>query len=101
MLMSPARRMEVAVRRLVLLKNSSGSSGSRNPDAGATPSSIAHEEQVEEEEEEPAVKLVRKRSRETTAGASEVPKPGGVPFIGKQSNLCSLYRFSPGKKEDT
>ncbi|KAF5767050.1 hypothetical protein HanXRQr2_Chr15g0722651 [Helianthus annuus] len=78
---------------------SSGSAGSRNPDAGATPSSIAldeKEEEEEEEEEEPATKLVsRKRSRETTAGASMVQKPGGVPFIGKQSNLRSLYRFSP------
>ncbi|KAJ0786277.1 hypothetical protein HanOQP8_Chr02g0053491 [Helianthus annuus] len=35
---------------------SSRSAGSRNPDAGATPSSIVHDE--EEEEEEPAAKLV-------------------------------------------
>ncbi|MFS7995852.1 hypothetical protein Hanom_Chr12g01122931 [Helianthus anomalus] len=78
---------------------SSGSTGSRNPDAGATPSSIAHDEEEEEEEEEkeePAVTLVRKRSWKTTAGASVVPKPGGVPLIGKQSYLRSLYRFSPG-----
>ncbi|KAM0070007.1 hypothetical protein Hdeb2414_s0001g00008201 [Helianthus debilis subsp. tardiflorus] len=37
---------------------SSGSAGSRNPDAGATPSSVAHEEGEDEEEveeEEPAV----------------------------------------------
>ncbi|MFS8007913.1 hypothetical protein Hanom_Chr14g01266631 [Helianthus anomalus] len=79
---------------------SSQNAGSRNPDAGATPSSVVHdEEEVQEEEEESAVKLVRKRSRETTAGASVVPKPGGVPFIGKQSNLRSLYRYSPAKKK--
>ncbi|MFS8018078.1 hypothetical protein Hanom_Chr15g01387891 [Helianthus anomalus] len=96
--------VEVAVRLLVLLKKIGvagskrlGSADSRNLDAGATPSSIAHdEEEVEEEEEQPVVNLVRKRSRETTAGASVVPKPGGVPFIRKQSNLRSLYRFSPG-----
>ncbi|KAJ0785542.1 hypothetical protein HanOQP8_Chr02g0044391 [Helianthus annuus] len=49
---------------------SSGSAGSRNPDVGATPSSIAldEEEEKEEQEEEPALKLVsRKRSREETA----------------------------------
>ncbi|KAM0005538.1 hypothetical protein Hdeb2414_s0209g00833001 [Helianthus debilis subsp. tardiflorus] len=74
-----------------------GSAGSRNPDAGATASSLAHDEEDEEEEtEEPVVNLIRKRSRETTAGASVVPKPNGVPFIGKQSNLRSLYKFSPG-----
>ncbi|KAJ0919258.1 hypothetical protein HanRHA438_Chr05g0227551 [Helianthus annuus] len=63
----------------------SGSVGSRNPDAGATPSSIAHDEEEEEEEEEPATKLVsRKRSRtETTTGVSTAPKAGGVPLIGK------------------
>ncbi|MFS7914382.1 hypothetical protein Hanom_Chr02g00152711 [Helianthus anomalus] len=81
---------------------SSGSAGSRNPDARATPSSLAHDEEEEEEEtEEHAVKLVRKRSRETTAGASLVPKPGGVPLIGKQSDLRSLYRAknkTPDKK---
>ncbi|KAM0069925.1 hypothetical protein Hdeb2414_s0001g00007271 [Helianthus debilis subsp. tardiflorus] len=77
---------------------SSGGAGSRNPDAGATPSSIALDEEEEEEEDEPAAKLVsRKRNREeTTAGASVAQKPGGVPFIGKQSNLRSLYKFSPG-----
>ncbi|KAM0017661.1 hypothetical protein Hdeb2414_s0027g00690561 [Helianthus debilis subsp. tardiflorus] len=75
---------------------SSGSAGSRNPDAEATPSSLAHDEEDEEEEtEEPAVQLIRKRSRETTAGASVVPKSGGVPLIGKRSNLRFLYRFSP------
>ncbi|KAJ0489429.1 hypothetical protein HanHA300_Chr12g0443981 [Helianthus annuus] len=65
---------------------SSGNVGSRNPDAGATASSIAlDEEDEEEEEEEPATKLVsRKRSRgETTAGASVAQKTGGIPLIGK------------------
>ncbi|MFS8007076.1 hypothetical protein Hanom_Chr14g01256691 [Helianthus anomalus] len=38
---------------------------------------------------------------ETTAGASEVPKPGGVPLIGKRSNLRSLYRFSPEAEKKT
>ncbi|KAJ0475614.1 hypothetical protein HanRHA438_Chr13g0581541 [Helianthus annuus] len=82
---------------------SSGSSGSRNPDAGATPSSAAHEEGEDEEEveeEEPAVQLIRKRSREAAIGASVMSKPGGAPLIGKRSNLRSLYRFShePEKK---
>ncbi|KAJ0493558.1 hypothetical protein HanIR_Chr12g0587531 [Helianthus annuus] len=62
----------------------SGSASSRNPDAGATPSSIALEE-----EEEPAVKLIsRKRSREeTTAGASVAQKTGEAPLLQR-----------PGKK---
>ncbi|KAJ0524933.1 hypothetical protein HanHA300_Chr09g0306231 [Helianthus annuus] len=58
---------------------SSGSAGSRNSDAGATPSSITlDDEEEEEEEEEPAEKLIsRKRSREeTTAGASMAQKTG-------------------------
>ncbi|MFS8016937.1 hypothetical protein Hanom_Chr15g01374381 [Helianthus anomalus] len=109
MLISPARRVGVARQRLDSLEGlsrvgeqkigaagskSSGSAGSRNPDAGATPSSLAHDEEEEEEEtNEPSVKLIRKRNRETTAGVLVVPKPGGVPFIGKQSNLRSLYRF--------
>ncbi|XP_021985851.1 stress response protein NST1-like [Helianthus annuus] len=84
---------------------SSGSVGSRNPDAGATPSSVAHEEEEEEaeEEEEPAAKLVsRKRNRsETTTGVSTAPKAGTVPLIGKQSSLRSLYRFSPEAKKKT
>ncbi|KAJ0611539.1 hypothetical protein HanHA300_Chr01g0016911 [Helianthus annuus] len=51
---------------------------------------------------EPTAKLVsRKRSRETTAGASVAQKPSGVPLIGKQSNLRSLYRFSPEAKKKT
>ncbi|KAM0039482.1 hypothetical protein Hdeb2414_s0012g00382621 [Helianthus debilis subsp. tardiflorus] len=59
---------------------SSGSVGSRNPDAGATPSSNALDDE-EEEEEEPAEKLIsRKRSREeTTVGASVAQKTGEAP----------------------
>ncbi|KAJ0666544.1 hypothetical protein HanPI659440_Chr17g0668011 [Helianthus annuus] len=30
-----------------------------------------------------------------------VPKPGGIPLIGKKSNLRSLYRFSPKAKKKT
>ncbi|KAJ0808594.1 hypothetical protein HanPI659440_Chr01g0005091 [Helianthus annuus] len=78
---------------------SSGSAGSRNPDAGATPSSVAHgegEDEEEVEEEEPAVQLIRKRSREAEIGASVMSKPGGAPLIRKRSNLRSLYRFSLG-----
>ncbi|MFS7940033.1 hypothetical protein Hanom_Chr05g00458901 [Helianthus anomalus] len=78
---------------------SPGSAGYRNPDVGATPSSISHDEEEEEvEEEEPTARLVtRKRSRdETTAGASVAQKASGVPLIGKRSNLPSLYKFSPG-----
>ncbi|XP_021996358.1 uncharacterized protein LOC110893564 [Helianthus annuus] len=83
---------------------SSGSAVSRNPDAGATPSSIAlDEEEEEEEEEEHAEKLIsRKRSREeTTAGASVAQKAGEGLVIGKQSNLRSLYKFSPEAKKKT
>ncbi|KAJ0716528.1 hypothetical protein HanPI659440_Chr13g0513731 [Helianthus annuus] len=79
---------------------SSGSAGSRNPDTGATPS--VHEED-EAEEEEAAVQLVsRKRVRsETTAGVSAAPLIGGVPLVGKTSNLRSLYKFSPEIKKKT
>ncbi|MFS8002677.1 hypothetical protein Hanom_Chr13g01204891 [Helianthus anomalus] len=78
---------------------SSWSAGSRNPDAGATPSFAAHEEGNEEEEveEEPVVKLIRKRSREAVLGASMISKSGDAPLIGKRSNLRSLYKFSPGE----
>ncbi|KAJ0814967.1 hypothetical protein HanPSC8_Chr17g0791931 [Helianthus annuus] len=57
------------------VSKSSGSAGSRIPEAGATPSSIALDEEEEEEhEEEAAAKLVsRKRSRkEAAAGAKAV-----------------------------
>ncbi|XP_021974528.1 uncharacterized protein LOC110869593 [Helianthus annuus] len=64
---------------------SSGSAGSRNPDAGTTPPSVAQEEDDEEEaQEEPAVKLIRKRSREAALGAAVLPKPGDAPLIGKK-----------------
>ncbi|MFS7929247.1 hypothetical protein Hanom_Chr04g00330231 [Helianthus anomalus] len=68
-----------------------------------TPSSGAHEEEEEKEEDEPTVKLIsRKRNRsETTAGVSNAPKVGAVPTIGKQSNLRSLYKFSPEAKKMT
>ncbi|KAJ0921052.1 hypothetical protein HanPSC8_Chr05g0187041 [Helianthus annuus] len=76
-----------------------GSAGLRNPDAGATPSSIAldEKEEVEEQEEDPALKLVsRKRSREEVAVELKLAqKAGGAPVIGKQSSLRSLYKFSP------
>ncbi|MFS7999561.1 hypothetical protein Hanom_Chr12g01167751 [Helianthus anomalus] len=84
---------------------SSGSAGSRNPDAGATPSSIAldEEEEKEEQEEEPALKLVSwKRSREeTAAGVKAAQKAEGVPVIGKQSRLRTLYKFSPEAQKKT
>ncbi|KAF5799238.1 hypothetical protein HanXRQr2_Chr07g0302291 [Helianthus annuus] len=52
--------------------NAAGSKSSGNPDAGATPSSIALDED-EEEEEEPAVKLIsRKRRREETVVGAQV-----------------------------
>ncbi|MFS7928884.1 hypothetical protein Hanom_Chr04g00326051 [Helianthus anomalus] len=79
---------------------SSGSAGSRIPEAGVTPSSIAldEEEEEEEHEEEAAAKLVSwKRSREEVAGgAVPAQKAGGGPVIGKQSRLHTLYKFSPG-----
>ncbi|MFS7908015.1 hypothetical protein Hanom_Chr01g00078251 [Helianthus anomalus] len=57
---------------------SSGSAGSRNPDAGVIPSSIALDEDEEEEEEEHAVKLIsRKRIRDETA---KTPEKKGVEF---------------------
>ncbi|MFS7888648.1 hypothetical protein Hanom_Chr00s000001g01597671 [Helianthus anomalus] len=86
---------------------SSGSVGSRNPDAGATPSSIAlddeDEEEEKEDEEEPVDQLVsRKRSTETAAvGVKVAQKTEGIPVIGKQSNLRTLYKFSPEAKKKT
>ncbi|MFS7998895.1 hypothetical protein Hanom_Chr12g01159481 [Helianthus anomalus] len=44
----------------------------------------------------------RKRSRdETTTGTSVALKTCGIPLIGKQSNLRSLYKFSPEAKKKT
>ncbi|MFS7988589.1 hypothetical protein Hanom_Chr11g01036641 [Helianthus anomalus] len=92
-----SRKAGVAAQLLVPQKKksgaaglkSSGSVGSRNPDVGATPSSIAldEEEKEEEEKEEPAIQLIsRKRNRvETTVGASVAQKTGEAPVIGKQS----------------
>ncbi|KAJ0616472.1 hypothetical protein HanIR_Chr02g0090941 [Helianthus annuus] len=83
---------------------SSGSAGSRNPDAGATPSTAAHEEEEEEEEEEEVTeKLIsRKRVRsETTTGVASAAVAGAIPLIGKTSNLRSLYKFSPETKKLT
>ncbi|MFS7946944.1 hypothetical protein Hanom_Chr06g00542271 [Helianthus anomalus] len=82
---------------------SSGSAGSRNPDAGATPSTAAHEEEEEEEEDEVTEKLVsRKRVRsETTTGVASAAVAGTIPLIGKTSNLRSLYKFSPEIKKKT
>ncbi|KAJ0467071.1 hypothetical protein HanIR_Chr14g0679221 [Helianthus annuus] len=79
---------------------SSGSAGSRNPDAGATPS--VHEEDEAEEEEAAIQFFSRKKVRsETTAGVSAVPLIGGIPLVGKTSNLRSLYKFSPEIKKKT
>ncbi|KAJ0469284.1 hypothetical protein HanIR_Chr14g0706251 [Helianthus annuus] len=80
---------------------SSGSAGSRNPDAGATPS--VHEEEEAEEEEDAAAQLVgRKRGRsEATAGVASASNVGLIPLVGKTSNLRSLYKFSPEAKKKT
>ncbi|KAJ0547567.1 hypothetical protein HanIR_Chr08g0373621 [Helianthus annuus] len=80
---------------------SSGSAGSRNPDAGATPS--VHEEEETEEEEDVAARLVsRKRVRsETTAGVGSAPIVDVLPLVGKTSKLRSLYKFSPEIKKKT
>ncbi|KAJ0651405.1 hypothetical protein HanOQP8_Chr15g0560631 [Helianthus annuus] len=76
---------------------SSGSAGSRNPDAGATP------EDDEAEEEDAAARLIgRKRGRsETTAGVASAPTAVVLPVVGKTSNLRSLYKFSPEIKKKT
>ncbi|KAJ0912177.1 hypothetical protein HanRHA438_Chr06g0271341 [Helianthus annuus] len=81
---------------------SSGSAGSRNPDAGATPS-VHEEEETEEEEEDAAAQLVgRKRVRsETTAGVASAPIVDVIPLVGKTSKLRSLYKFSPEIKKKT
>ncbi|MFS7970093.1 hypothetical protein Hanom_Chr09g00816931 [Helianthus anomalus] len=80
---------------------SSESAGSRNPDAGATPS--AHEEEEAEEETEAADQLIsRKRIRsETTTGVASASIFGAMPLVGKSSNLRSLYKFSPEIKKKT
>ncbi|KAM0068342.1 hypothetical protein Hdeb2414_s0002g00072061 [Helianthus debilis subsp. tardiflorus] len=63
---------------------SSGSAGSRNPDAGATPS--MHEEEEVEEEDVAAQLVSRKRARsETTAGVVSAPTVGLIPLIKKKT----------------
>ncbi|XP_021971090.2 uncharacterized protein LOC110866045 [Helianthus annuus] len=75
---------------------SSGSAGSRNPEAGATPS-FPKDEEVEEEDA--GARLIgRKRGRsEATTGVASAPTSAVIPVVGKTSKLRSLYRFSPGK----
>ncbi|KAF5775537.1 hypothetical protein HanXRQr2_Chr13g0613161 [Helianthus annuus] len=78
---------------------SSGSAGSRNPDAGATPS---FPEDVEEEEDAGAQLIGRKRGRsEATTGVAYAPTSVVIPAIGKTSRLRSLYQFSPEIKKKT
>ncbi|KAJ0795154.1 hypothetical protein HanPI659440_Chr04g0147291 [Helianthus annuus] len=78
---------------------SSGSAGSRNPDAGATPS---FPEDVEEEEDAGARLIGRKRGRsEATTGVASAPQSVVIPAIGKTSRLRSLYQFSPEIKKKT
>ncbi|KAJ0457042.1 hypothetical protein HanIR_Chr15g0769341 [Helianthus annuus] len=75
---------------------SSGSAGSRNPDAGATPS-VPEDEEAEEEDA--AAQLIgRKRGRsEATAGVASAHTAAVIPLVGKTSNLRLLYKFSPGR----
>ncbi|MFS7905532.1 hypothetical protein Hanom_Chr01g00048791 [Helianthus anomalus] len=76
---------------------SSGSTGSRGPDSGTTPSSAHDEEETEAEVE--AEKLIRKRpSTETAAPTPPAKKAAPSGPIGKNGGLRSLYRFSPGEK---
>ncbi|MFS7959131.1 hypothetical protein Hanom_Chr08g00687041 [Helianthus anomalus] len=79
---------------------STRSAGSRNPDAGATPS--VHEEETEEEEDAAAQLVGRKRVRsETTVGVASAPIADVIPLVGKTSKLRSLYKFSPEIKKKT
>ncbi|MFS7993243.1 hypothetical protein Hanom_Chr12g01091781 [Helianthus anomalus] len=78
----------------------SGSAGSRNPDAGATPS--FPEDEAEEEEEGGAQLIGRKRGRsEATTGVASALASVAIPAIGKTSKLRSLYKFSPESKKRT
>ncbi|XP_035839038.1 caldesmon-like [Helianthus annuus] len=79
---------------------SSGSAGSRNPEAGVTPS-FPEDEEVEEEEA--GVQLIgRKRGRsEATTGMASAPTSVAIPVVGKTSKLRSLYKFSPEIKKRT
>ncbi|KAJ0884296.1 hypothetical protein HanPSC8_Chr10g0432091 [Helianthus annuus] len=79
---------------------SSGSAGSRNPEAGATPS---FPEDDEAEEEDAGAQLIgRKRGRsEATTGVASAPTSVVIPAVGKTSKLRSLYKFSPEIKKKT
>ncbi|KAF5816363.1 hypothetical protein HanXRQr2_Chr03g0133531 [Helianthus annuus] len=79
---------------------SSGSAGSRNPEAGATPS---FPEDDEAEEEDAGARLIgRKRGRsEATTGVASAPTSVVIPAVGKTSKLRSLYKFSPEIKKKT
>ncbi|KAJ0714990.1 hypothetical protein HanPI659440_Chr13g0495711 [Helianthus annuus] len=79
---------------------SSGSAGSRNPEAGATPS-FPEDEEIEEEDA--GARLIgRKRGRsEATTGVASAPTSVVIPAIGKTSRLRSLYQFSPEIKKKT
>ncbi|KAJ0797678.1 hypothetical protein HanPI659440_Chr04g0176511 [Helianthus annuus] len=75
---------------------SSGSAGSRNPDAGTTPS-VPEDDEAEEEEDAAAQLIGRKRGRsEATTGVASAATAVVILLIGKTSNLRSLYKFSPG-----
>ncbi|KAF5787356.1 hypothetical protein HanXRQr2_Chr10g0451801 [Helianthus annuus] len=79
---------------------SSGSAGSRNPEAGATPS-FPEDEEVEEEDA--GARLIgRKRGRsEATTGVASAPTSAVIPVVGKTSKLRLLYKFSPEIKKKT
>ncbi|XP_035836932.1 hepatoma-derived growth factor-related protein 2-like [Helianthus annuus] len=80
---------------------SSGSAGSRNPDAGATPS-VPEDDEAEEEEDAAAQLIGRKRGRsEATTGVASAATAVVIPLVGKTSNLRSLYKFSPEIKKKT
>ncbi|XP_022003945.1 MAP7 domain-containing protein 2-like [Helianthus annuus] len=80
---------------------SSGSAGSRNPEAGATPS-VPEDDEAEEEEDADAQLIGRKRGRsEATAGVVSAHTAVVIPVVGKTSNLRSLYKFSPEIKKKT
>ncbi|MFS7931558.1 hypothetical protein Hanom_Chr04g00357381 [Helianthus anomalus] len=78
---------------------SSGSAGSRIPEAGATPSSIAldEEEEEEEHEEEAAAKSVsRKKSREEATARAKVAQKNVGPVIRKQKALKKTLEKTKG-----
>ncbi|KAJ0710573.1 hypothetical protein HanRHA438_Chr09g0386931 [Helianthus annuus] len=79
---------------------SSGSAGSRNPEAGATPS-FPEDDEAEEEEDAGAQLIGRKRGRsEATTGVASSPTSVVIPVVGKTSKLRSLYKFSPGINQE-